>query len=326
MYISPTLFAAILGTGALQVAATLAIPKLEKRIIGGFLMPDTMAPYSVSLLKTDGLNQYTCGGTIISPNFILTAAHCVVNKANQQLPPANVTVGYGSMNRDAQKSVKATGVYIHPQYISEMNRDVRYDIALVEVKKLKFNKSTNSIPIYNGNIGAGQRFLAMGWGATEANATKLNMLRGTIVTAGDTASCQRYYPEFEDNNGPQICTLGMLNPGSSTCSGDSGSSVVASNNDVVMLGGFDSIGVFTVGSSCGDANTAHFYIHAAYHLDFIAGTTNITKEVLTNTVATKPELQEPTEEPTSSSEREYFDNSDRVSLIGPIKPVKPILY
>ncbi|KAJ2862928.1 hypothetical protein GGH94_003938 [Coemansia aciculifera] len=323
MYISPTLFAAFLGTGALQLAATLAIPKLEKRIIGGFLMPDNLAPYSVSLVKTDGFQQFTCGGTIISPNFILTAAHCVVNKANQQLPPANVTVGYGNMDRDAQESVKATGVYIHPQYISGASRDVRYDIALVEVKKLKFNKSTNSIPIYNGAIGTGQRFLAMGWGATEANASKLNMLRGTIVTAGDTASCQRYYPEFNDNNGPQICTLGKLNPGSSTCSGDSGSSVVASNNDVVMLGGFDSIGVFTVGSSCGDANTAHFYIHAAYHLDFIANTTNITKEVLTNTVPAEPELPELPEEPTSSSDLYYDEPVDRISLID---PVKPILY
>ncbi|KAJ2890022.1 hypothetical protein IWW38_004360, partial [Coemansia aciculifera] len=82
-----------------------------------------------------------------------------------------------------------------------------------------------SIPIYNGTIISGQQLMAMGWGVAEDDATNLNMMRGTIVTTGDTASCQVYYRNFDDNNGPQICTLGSLNPGSSTCSGDSGSSV-----------------------------------------------------------------------------------------------------
>ncbi|KAJ2490470.1 hypothetical protein IWW37_003126 [Coemansia sp. RSA 2050] len=223
--------------------------------------------------------------------------------------------------------IKATGVYIHPQYMSEKGRDARYDIALVEVKKLKFNKTTTSVPIYNGQIGAGQQLLAMGWGTTEANATKLNMLRGTIVTTGDTANCKQYYPEFEDNNGPQLCTLGKLNPGSSTCSGDSGSSVVASNQGVVMLAGFDSIGVFTVGSSCGDPHTAHFYIHAAYHLDFITSITNITKEVLTSAAPTEPEQSEQPEQP------EKTENPGDDEYLGPIEqggsvvePYKPIVY
>ncbi|KAJ2830177.1 Transmembrane protease serine 5 [Coemansia sp. 'formosensis'] len=304
MYISRSLFATLLGTSALQLAATLAIPSLEKRIIGGFLMPDTMAPYSVSMLKTDGLQQFTCGGTIISPNFIVTAAHCVVSQANLQLPAANVTIGYGSMNKDKQKTIQAKGVYIHPQYLNGANRDVRYDIALVKVKTLKFNNFTSSIPIYNGAIGADQKLMAMGWGAAEVNAPNLNMLRGTIVTSGDPTTCQMYYPDFTDNNGPQICTLGNLNPGSSTCSGDSGSGVVASNNGIVMLGGFDSIGVFTVGSKCGDPNTAHFYIHVAYHLDFITKTTNITKEVLTNPAVTKPEAPKVPDEPTPPSDEE----------------------
>ncbi|KAJ2743631.1 hypothetical protein GGI20_003603 [Coemansia sp. BCRC 34301] len=239
----------LLGTGALRMAAGVAIPSLEKRIVGGFLMPGVLAPYSVSLVKADGDKQYTCGGTIISNNFILTAAHCVISKANVIIPAANITMGYGNVDRNAQKKVKATGVFIHPQYISGSERDVRYDIALVEVKKLKFNKNTGSIPIYKGTIIAGQKLMAMGWGAAEDGATKLNMMRGTIVTTGDTESCQTYYRNFDDNNGPQLCTLGKLNPGSSTCTGDSGSSVVASRKDVVMLAGFDSIGVFTVGSN-----------------------------------------------------------------------------
>ncbi|KAJ2335114.1 hypothetical protein GGI00_001530 [Coemansia sp. RSA 2681] len=321
MYTLRTLTAALLGTGALQVAVGIAIPSLEKRIVGGFLMPDVMAPYSVSLLKTDGEKQYTCGGTIISNNFILTAAHCVVSKANVILPAANITMGYGSMDRDAQKKAKATGVFIHPQYISGSERDVRYDIALVQVKKLKFNNSTSSIPIYNGKIGAGQQLMAMGWGTAEDNATKLNMLRGTIVTTGDSESCQMYYREFDDNNGAQLCTLGKLNPGSSTCTGDSGSSVVASKNGVVMMAGFDSIGVFTVGSKCGDENTAHFYIHAAYHLDFIVSTTGITAQVLTQ--SKQPEQPELPEVIIDDGEVGPINGGGPIKVPG---PVKPILY
>ncbi|KAJ1801086.1 hypothetical protein LPJ59_000584 [Coemansia sp. RSA 2399] len=282
----------VAGALLLHLVSGLVVPEdpageLDKRIMNGFLMPQYFAPYVVSLLKKAGDVWYMCGGSIISDEHIVTAAHCVVDDDGFAMPPANVSIGYGSPNKDKQTSVTTTKVTIHPDYrISNNDRNDTLDIAVLQIPKLTFTNSTQRVPIYGGDIEPNQPLMASGWGGTEATAILKNMLRGVIVITGDQADCKKLNSGFETSNGPQVCTLGKLTPEHSTCGGDSGTSVVISQDGVEMLAGLDSIAVYPDGGDCGVSTSGHFYIHPYYHIGFITDSTGLTESYFVNSTST----------------------------------------
>ena len=66
------------------------IPKNEQvpRIIGGQEARVNQIPWQIGLVRTFDLDSIFCGGTIIGPSTILTAAHCL----NGVPHPDNVTI------------------------------------------------------------------------------------------------------------------------------------------------------------------------------------------------------------------------------------------
>lgn len=46
----------------------------ESKIVGGHLIVIELAPYQISLRRN---NQHFCGGSIINPTTIVSAAHCI---------------------------------------------------------------------------------------------------------------------------------------------------------------------------------------------------------------------------------------------------------
>ncbi|KAJ2354157.1 hypothetical protein GGF43_003317, partial [Coemansia sp. RSA 2618] len=133
--------------------------ELNKRIYGGYELPECQAPFEVSVATIRGDVASTCGGTLISPTHVVTAAHCLVPYDK----PYPVKVGYNSQIKTEQTVVRATKVTIHPSYLANPD-DGRYDIAILEIPQIKFNKYTQRIPIYNSKISVGQKLLAVGWG------------------------------------------------------------------------------------------------------------------------------------------------------------------
>ena len=77
----------------------------QPRITGGFPINITEAPWQVLL-------SVGCGGSIIAPNFVLTAKHCVVG-----LSPSAVTVSVGVTCKSEINSSNTFNVFqiiLHP--------------------------------------------------------------------------------------------------------------------------------------------------------------------------------------------------------------------
>lgn len=75
------MFARLLVAFAAVSLATAApySPQLDGRIVGGADAQDGQFPHQVSLRQ---LSSHICGGSIIAPQIILTAAHCVTSETS----------------------------------------------------------------------------------------------------------------------------------------------------------------------------------------------------------------------------------------------------
>ncbi|KAF6215316.1 hypothetical protein GE061_010068 [Apolygus lucorum] len=109
------------------------------RIMGGRFYNKNEYPFLVSLVKVNG-TKYTalCGGAIITPNHVITAAHCLNKIIKFRLKAA---VFLGAHDR---REVKTTAVYVHVAHFQQhagyipLKRD---DIAILTLaSSINFNK------------------------------------------------------------------------------------------------------------------------------------------------------------------------------------------
>lgn len=81
---------------SVEDARTLAeeSPLSPSRIVGGYPASPNQFPHQVALLRSGSL---TCGGSLITDKWVLTAAHCIYN-GNQVISPSLLSVLAGTIH------------------------------------------------------------------------------------------------------------------------------------------------------------------------------------------------------------------------------------
>ncbi|KAL1442244.1 hypothetical protein MTO96_007864 [Rhipicephalus appendiculatus] len=187
------------------------------RVYNGEAVSRESAPWMAQVI-----GSLACGGSIITTNVILTAAHCLTRNGKF---PDKVYVLFNATERMSGHTLTAERMMLHPRFINR--GDFSYDVALVKLPvDLNFNRIMKPVCLPEEPINvAGKSLLIAGWGATEsANSSKI--LLNAQVKGFYDEECQALLrtsinpiTKRRMELGPMICARGSS---TNTCQGDSG--------------------------------------------------------------------------------------------------------
>jgi trypsin len=263
--------AVVLASVSLVVG--LAIPpaagasqRAHRSIVGGAPADATQWPYAVAIYRKGHLH---CGGAVIGPTKVLTAAHCV-----DGFNLANFTVIAGRPDlRDAASGeiLTVASGRVHPDF----EETGLHDVAVLNLAQ-PTSVTPVALPTPEQNAATtfpGAPLRIAGWGAVNPFGLHLSpVLKTTFERARTDARCLRAYTRDLFAPESMICALGdrRKNGGrfkihSTACSGDSGGPLVADTPTGPVEVGTVSFG----GALCGLPGAPTVYSRVSASLDFI---------------------------------------------------------
>ncbi|XP_010895428.2 transmembrane protease serine 13b isoform X1 [Esox lucius] len=235
----------------------------SSRIIGGSVVNPGDWPWQVSL---HFLRSHICGGTLVAPDFVVTAAHCFPSKDSSYLVPSNWRVYVGMVSQiNLPSPAMVDKIIVHESYDGNTKN---YDITLLKLtQRVEFSKSVQPVclPAYDKTFPPGTRCWTSGFGTTkEGAAGGSTSLMAVSVDIIDSLVCNKktvYNGQVTVN---MLCA-GKLTGGKDSCQGDSGGPLMCMDSDQLWY----LTGVTSWGVGCGRRNSPGVYSNVSSLLPWI---------------------------------------------------------
>ncbi|UIP27312.1 serine protease [Photobacterium sp. TLY01] len=266
------------------------------RIIGGISAVPGDIPWQAFInidFSDNGTEVYLCGGVVIAPRIILTAAHCIVNGGRIATPLhvkvwAGITSVFSATSRNA---IPVSAIIVHPGYNSS---NFNNDIAVI---RLSQDLPETAIPIQIASVSTQNRadaefantwvanssrpanLLISGWGSVTPNPDSAGstQLQQTVLSGVPDRVCDNLWGSSVH---PGVYSIFVCasppspNLSRDSCFGDSGGPLVwqdpqaSSDPDF----GLRLLGLVSFGEGCA-GNLPGVYTQVSTYLDWIAAVT-----------------------------------------------------
>nr|ATO74509.1 collagenolytic serine protease [Eriocheir sinensis] len=187
------------------------ISRPATRIVGGSEAVPHSWPHQVGLFID---NMYFCGGSLISNEWVLTAAHCTDGAGFVE-----VVMGahYIRQNEDTQVSMTSTDFMVHEQWDPNT---LNNDISVIRLPSpVTFNENIQAVALPSTDVNVGDIVTPSGWGKPSDDAlgtsSVLRQVDNPVITV---LQCASVYGSIIDQR--IVCT--DTTGGKGTCNGDSG--------------------------------------------------------------------------------------------------------
>ncbi|XP_030327457.1 trypsin I-P1-like [Strigops habroptila] len=184
----------------------------DDKIVGGYTCKENSVPFQVSL----NIGYHFCGGSLITSQWVVSAAHCYQSSMQVLLGKHNL-----ALTESTQQVIKASKIIRHSRFNSAT---LDNDIMLIKLSTpAQLNDAVQTVSLPTSCVSEGTTCVISGWGNLLSTSTlypdTLQCLDAPVLSSKD---CSRAYPGQITSN--MIC-VGYLEGGKDSCQGDSGGPV-----------------------------------------------------------------------------------------------------